>query len=136
MKKNKIKIYHELSSKKLIFIDENDFNKKYHSLKKYCPKAHKYLMFDILSKYNFNEQEGKHIEKLPTSKEFKAVYGQIKLVYTRKNDVVTIENIEPAKFLIDGYRSELDSYKGLPYRDKKDKFKIDLIAKMKVSDER
>lgn len=45
-----------------------------------------------------------------------------------------MENIEPSQFLLDGYMSSLDTYKGICYRDNKDKFKIDLIMQMKRKD--
>lgn len=121
----------KIETEKIIYIDENDFIKKYRSLKKYCPKAHKYLMFNILSKHHFDKQNGKHIQELPASKEFKAVYGPIKLIYSCQNDVIAIENIEPSSFLLDGYRRDLETYKGVPYRNAKDKFKITLVMKRK-----
>lgn len=42
-----------------------------------------------------------------------------------------MKNIEPSQFLIDGYMSSLEIYKGICYRNKKDKFKIDLFISMK-----
>ena len=35
------------------------------------------------------------------------------------------------QFLLDGYKSELRTYKSIYYRDEKDKFKIDLMLKIK-----
>lgn len=42
-----------------------------------------------------------------------------------------MESIEPSQFFLDGYMSSLDTYKGIYYRNKKDKFKIDLVMQMK-----
>lgn len=121
----------KISNRKLTYIDENDFVKKYRSLRKYCPKTHKYLCFEVLNKYNFCKEDGVYKQELPTTDEFKAVYGQIRLVYSVKGETVVIENIEPSTFFIDGYRKDLETYKGMPYRNDKDKFKIDLVMAMK-----
>lgn len=105
----------------------NQFNKKLRALKKYCPQAYKYLLFE----HQKEIKDGIYEEELPTSKEFRFIYGQIKLIYSVKNGVITMENIEPSQFLIDGYMSSLEIYKGICYRNKKDKFKIDLFISMK-----
>ena len=74
---------------------------------------------------------GVYFEELYTSKEFEQVYGKIKLIYSVVNRLVIIEDIEPSQFLLDGYIYELDTYKGMPYRNERDKFKIDLMIRRK-----
>lgn len=106
---------------RLLYIDENDFNKKLRSLKTYCPIAYKQLIFKVK-------------KELKASKEFKFVYGTIELVYRVYKGEIIMQNIEPSQFLLDGYMSSLDTYKGICYRDNKDKFKIDLIIQMKRKD--
>lgn len=113
------------------YIDENDFNKKFRSLRKYCPKAHKYLIFEILNKHKFDFNDGVHELELPTSKEFKSVYGQIELIYSTADSTIILEDIKPSNFLLAGHKKDLDVYKGMPYRNSKDKFKINLIMTMK-----
>lgn len=117
--------------KNVMYLDENDFIRKFRSLKKYCPKTHKYLMFEILNKQQFDFNEGIHKIDLPTSNEFKDIYGQIELIYSTVNNTVILENLEPSNFFLAGYRKDLDTYKGMPYRDSRDKFKINLVMKMK-----
>ena len=117
--------------RKIVFVDENDFNKKYRSLRKYCPKSFKYLCFEILKRDNFEQEDGKYLQNIPTFNEFKAVYGQIKLSYSVKNEVVILENLEPSQFFIDGYKRELDTHKGMPFRNSQDKFKINMVMAMK-----
>lgn len=114
-----------------LYLDENDFNKKKRSLKKYCPIAYKELLFRTRCEI-VNTKDGTYTRALKTSSEFKFIYGQIELVYSVKNGIVTILDIQPSQFLIDGYTSELKTYKGIFYRDKRDMFKIDLFMSMKV----
>ena len=117
--------------RQIIFKNENEFKKKLRALKRYCPKAHKYLYFDILSKDLFEKKKGSYEIELPTSKEFRLIYGQIKLIYSIQNRKIIIEDLEPRGFLLDGYKFELESYKGIFYRNEQDMFKINLIMKMK-----
>lgn len=121
-----------LSNNKFLFIDENDFYKKYKSLKKYCPKAFKYLCFNFFKNVSKNKYEdGKYVENVPTSLEFKKLYGQIQLLYSIKNGSIIIENLNPSDFFLDGHNRDLDVYLGMPYRNERDKFKIQMIMKLK-----
>lgn len=113
------------------YLDENDFIKKMRSLKTYCPMAYKDLIFNTNKKELRNFPDGKHFLNLYTYEEFKFVYGQIQLVFSVKNGCVIIEDIKPQQFLMDGYYNLLDIYKGVPYRNNRDKFKIDLFRRMK-----
>ena len=110
--------------------NENDFTKKLRSLKTYCPIAYKELIFEVKKELASSMKDGKYERNLKTSNDFRFIYGQIKLIYSVNNGVITMENIEPSQFLLDGYMSSLDIYKGICYRDKKDKFKIDLFISM------
>lgn len=111
------------------FRDENDFIKKSRSLKKYCPRAYKDLVFNLDREELSTLPNGVYSKELYTSKEFELVYGKIKLVYSVVNRLVIMEDIEPSQFLLDGYVYELDTYRGMPYRNKRDKFKIDLMIR-------
>lgn len=115
-----------------MFNIDNGFNKKIRSLKKYCPSAYKYMIFELKNKkYFLNLNDGIHFINLPTSDEFRFVYGQIKLKVNVLNGNIIYEDIEPSQFFIDGYVSDLDIYKSMYYRNSKDKFKIDLMLEMK-----
>lgn len=113
------------------FIDENDFIKKYRSLRVYCPRAFKHLCFEIMNKYKYSKELGKHEIDLPTDEKFKMVYGQIKLIYSTTEKGIILENIVPSEILLDGYTYYLDTYRGVPYRNEKDKFKIDMMIGMR-----
>lgn len=115
-----------------LFTDENDFRKKLRSLKTYCPLAYKDFVFNFKKKIILNNIDGVFKMELKTTKNFKFIYGQIELVYSIKNNKIILENIEPAQFLLDGYISSLGTYKGICFRDKKDKFKIDLFQTMYI----
>lgn len=119
------------NSKTVNFVDENDFIKKYRSLRMYCPRAFKYLCFEIMNKHKYSKEIGKHEIELPTEEKFKLVYGQIKLIYSTTEKAIVLENIVPSEFLEDGYIYYLDTYRGIPYRNEKDKFKIDFLVGMR-----
>lgn len=118
-------------SNNFYYLDENDFIKKLKSLKTYCPKAYKDFIFNIGMKELHHLKNGRYYKNLFTSKSFKFVYGQIQLVFAVKDDNVVIEDLLPHQFFLDGYFNRLDTYKGMPYRDKRDKFKIDLFNAIK-----
>lgn len=115
---------------RIMFVDENDFIRKYRALRLYCPRVFKYLVFEIMNKHNFSNKEGKFEIELPTDEKFKIVYGQIKLVYSRTAKAVVLEDIQPSEILKDGYRCILNTYRGVPYRNEKDKFKIDMAMNL------
>lgn len=119
---------------KCICKDEIDFKKKLRSLKKYCPIAYKYFLFDF--KNICEVENGCYEHTLPTSKEIKAIYGEIKVKYIIDNNSLTLLDIEPAQFLLDGYITDLKVYEGVPYRNEQDKFKIKLFNLMKGMCER
>lgn len=123
--------YNNNFNKNYNFYTNNEFNKKLRALKKYCPRAYKYLIFNIKNKNKFEKNEGNYEINLPTSSEFKFLYGQIKLKYYVKNKVPIFTDLEPAQFFLDGYKFDLHTYKRIYYRNDKDKFKIDLMLSMK-----
>lgn len=119
------------NSVKFLYLDENDFKKKLRSLKTYCPIAYKQLIFRVKKELLIDIEDGTYFKDLKASQEFKFIYGQIKLVYSVRKGIIIMESIEPSQFFLDGYMSSLDTYKGIYYRNKKDKFKIDLVMQMK-----
>ena len=112
----------------IVYIDENEFKKRERVLKKYLMGAYKYWIFEAIPKLQKeNKIDGKDELELPVDKLFKKVYGDVKVLFSVKNDVVILEDIEPSMVLLDMFRRELPSYKGVPYRNEKDKFKIELM---------
>lgn len=113
------------------YLDENDFTKKMRSLKKYCMRSYKDLIFNTQLKDFYSLEDGVYIKNLYTSEEFKFVYGQIQLIYSVNKGHVVIEDLLPREILLDGCINLLGVYKGVPYRDDRDKFKIDLFMCMR-----
>ncbi len=124
----------EEDDKLVTFLDYNDFVKKYRSLKLYCPKSYKYVCFHLLKNLKVKDA-GKHIASIPTDLIFSLVYGEVQLIYSVVNGRIVIEDLFPSDFLLEGYTRVLDTYKGIPYRNAKDKFRINLILKRKELEE-
>lgn len=120
-----------MRTRKIMFANENDFKKKLRALKTYCMITYKYLMFELVDKDLFEFKDGTYSYDLPTSNEFKFIYGQIRLIYTIKKNRIILDDLAPSTFFIDGYNTLLRTYRGIFYRDDRDKFKIDLINEIK-----
>lgn len=114
----------------ITYLDENIFRQKERVLKKYMMGAYKYWIFEAVPKLQKeNKIDGKYELELPVSEVFKKVYGKVKVLFTVKNDVVILEDIVPNEILTAMHMKELPSYKGVPYRNEKDKFKIEFLVK-------
>lgn len=112
----------------ITYIDENTFKKKERVLRKYIMVAYKYWIFEVVPKLQKeNKKDGQYELELPVDKLFEKVYGKLKVLFSVKNDVVILEDIVPNEILIDMFNRELPTYKGVPYRNEKDKFKIELL---------
>lgn len=112
----------------ITYLNENEFQKKLRAVKSYNMMAYKYWIFEAIPKLQKeNKIEGKYELELPFSKLFEKVYGKVKILFSVRKDVVILEDIIPGEILIDMHRKELPTYKGVPYRNEKDKFKINLM---------
>lgn len=112
----------------ITYIDENNFRRKERALRKYIMVAYKYWIFEVVPKLQKeNKKDGKYELELPVDKLFEKVYGKLKVLFSVKNDVVILEDIVPNEILTDMFNKELPTYKGVPYRNEKDKFKIELL---------
>lgn len=88
------KVYQDNFNNSLSNNSDNEFTKKLRALKKYCPQAYKFVIFRFKDTY-LNVENGEYSINLPTSKEFKFVYGQIKLIYRVKNKGIKFIDLEP-----------------------------------------
>ena len=114
---------------KILFRDYVDYTKKKRAIDKYLGKSFRYLvLYAIPELKKPNKKDGLYSIDLQADDIFNKVYGDLKLVYSVENDVAIIEDIEPNQILLDGYFQELSTYKGVPYRDEKDLFKIRFIT--------
>ncbi len=125
--------------------NENEFNKKESSVKKYNMLAYKKLIFEYYESLKNGELLGKLVStnskentktyelKLPTDDIFAKVHGEMVLHYTVYEDksVILLETITPEELLMEGHKSELSTYKGVMISKKtadKDMFKINLLS--------
>lgn len=120
-----------ISDRRIMYIDEIDFTKKYKGLRRICPKTFKYLCFDFFKNDLFKKENGHYVDDLPTTEAFKKIYGQIQIIYTIQNNCIVIEDLKPHEILIANYMSEMKIYKGVPYNTERDKFKIEIVERMK-----
>jgi len=128
----------------LDYVNENEFKKLERALKKYNMLAFKKLNFEFYPALRNGKFLGELISsdkksgtetyelRLPSDKMFTQIHGEVKLIYTahEKEGVVMLEEITPAKILLEGHMSELTTYKGIMISKKnasKDMFKIDLL---------
>ena len=63
---------------------------------------------------------------------FKKVHGTVTLIYSvdKKDNLVILEKLTPEDILMEGHRTELSTYKGIPIskaHSDKDIFKINLL---------
>lgn len=126
------------------YINENEFKVKERTIRKYNMLAYKELIFDYYPKLkngiflgtNIETNESEHTLsyelKIPTDKLFEKVHGEMRLHYIVYQDkgIILLTNITPDSILDEGYRIELDTYKGVMIsksNPKKDIFKIELL---------
>lgn len=135
----------------ITYSDEEKYKKLERSLRKYNMKAYKKLLFEYYPSIENGNYVGELIKednhifvyelKLPTDSIFSKVYGHFKLIYSVNKDEKTIifETIEPENILLEGYKDELTTYKGIlvskEHRDK-DIFRIKLLSMIRNDNER
>lgn len=126
------------------YINENEFKVKERTIRKYNMLAYKELIFNYYPKLkngiflgtiietNEDEHTLSYELKIPTDKLFEKVHGEMRLHYTVYQDkgIILLTNITPDSILDEGYRIELNTYKGVMIsksNPKKDMFKIELL---------
>lgn len=112
----------------ITYINENEFKKKERVLKKYIMGAYKYWIFEVIPILQREHKvDGQYELELPVDKLFEKVYGKLKILFSVKKDVVILEDIVPSEILTAMFMKELPTYYGVPYRNERDKFKINLL---------
>lgn len=115
----------------ITYLDYNEYKKRERGLKRYFKKAYKYLVFEAVVKLKEpGKIDGIYQVDLPTEELFEKTYGKIILKFSVKNDIAIIEDIEPSNLILQCYMKDLPVYKGIPYVDEKDLFRIKLNEKM------
>lgn len=112
----------------ITYLDEAECRKLVRGLKQINMLAYKQFIFKQLE---FDKEIGKHELILNTDKNFKLIHGDIKIIYSTYNNVICIENIEPSNVLMEYHNKNKNTYKGIPFVDNKDVFKINLLREMR-----
>lgn len=113
---------------KITYLNENEYRKLLKGLKEINKLAYKQIVF---KNFEFDKTPGQHEAILKTNETFKKVHGDIKLIYSIVKDTIIIENLEPSNVLIEYHNKKKNTYKGIPFVDDKDVFKINLLREMK-----
>ena len=121
----------QVKRKPITYLDENEFNKQMKSLRMYFMGQYKYLIFNFLKSGIFRKENGMHIETLKADRTFELVYGKLELHYEVQDMAIILYKIEPQQFLNEGHKKILETYKGVPYFQEKDKKKIELVLRLK-----
>lgn len=114
---------------KVFYEDTKELKNLLRSLRLYNKIAYKQVVFrDRLEELEFEKlSDGTYKAELKTDSLFKKVYGSCEVYMEVGRKSIKIIRIEPYDLLMAGYRKILDTYKGIPYRDKKDLFKIRMM---------
>lgn len=116
------------SSVKLKYLNNdhfNEINKLLRSMRKYCMRAYKQLIFDFNKLTPINKRE--YRLDLITDKIFELVYGPIFLIVEFEQEEIVINRVEPYDFFKNGHAIELQTYKGIPVANKKAREKIKIL---------
>lgn len=117
--------------KAIVYLDQNDFNKKHRVLRRYFMRSYKYITFKLIpTLQKEHKQDGRYEVEIPVEELFKKVYGPMKVLFSVKNDVAILEDIEPSEFLMKCFERNLPIYKGVPYYRKKDLEKIKIAERL------
>lgn len=109
-------------------VNKNEFIQQLRAIRKYFSRAYKQFIFEILEEMKRQTKEdGYYSTTLDVDEIFNKVYGQLQVNYIVKDRVVYIERFEPVEILYDMHFKLLPTYKGIPYRNEKDLFKIKLL---------
>lgn len=113
----------------VFYEDTKELKNLLRSLRLYNKVAYKQVVFrDRLEELEFTKlSDGTYKAELKTDSLFKKVYGSCEVYMEIGKKSIKIIRIEPYDLLMAGYRKILDTYKGIPYRDKKDLFKIRMM---------
>ena len=127
------------------YLNENEYRKKEHAIKKYKKLVYKKLLFNFYREFregNFLGVEVSHSEKdnsykyelkIPTDSMFNKVHGDIILHYTvyKNENIIMLDDLTTNdNILTEGHQEELTTYKGVMISKsnaEKDIFKINLL---------
>ncbi len=108
-------------------INENEFIQQLRAIRKYFTKSYKQFIFEVVPEIK-KQTDGYYSTTLDIDNIFNKVYGQLQINYFVKDNIAYIETFQPKDILHDMYLMLLPTYKGIPYRNDRDLFKIKLLT--------
>lgn len=122
-----------MNFKHIFYEDTKELKCLMRSLRTYNKRAYKQIIFkERFEELNFvNYKDDLYTAELLTDELFEKVYGKCKVICEIRNNQAKVIRIEPQELLMAGFNRILETYKGCPYRNEQDLFKIKLIGGMK-----
>lgn len=122
-----------MNFKHIFYEDTKELKCLMRSLRTYNKRAYKQLIFkERFEELNFvNYKDDLYTAELLTDELFEKVYGKCKVICEIRNNQAKVIRIEPQELLMAGFNRILETYKGCPYRNEQDLFKIKLIGGIK-----
>ena len=119
--------------KHIFFDDTKELKNLMRSLRTYNKRAYKQLIFkERFEELNFiNYKDDLYTAELLTDEAFKKVYGVCKVIVLIRNEQAKVIGIEPKEIFSERYKRLLNTYKGVPYRNEQDLFKIKIVGGVK-----
>lgn len=111
----------------ITFVDYNEYIKCERALKAYLVRAYKQLVFKTTKELRKPREDGDYEIELYTDENFKKVYGSLKISFYVQNRVVVIKELTPKEILLNMYSVIPYTYKGVPYTNRRELFKIKMI---------
>ena len=122
-----------MNFKHIFYEDTKELKCLMRSLRTYNKRAYKQIIFkERFEELNFvNYKDDLYTAELLTDELFEKVYGKCKVICEIRNNQAKVIRIEPQELLMAGFNRILETYKGCPYRNEQDLFKIKLIGGIK-----
>lgn len=123
----------DMNFKHIFYDDTKELKNLMRSMRTYNKRAYKQLIFkERFEELTFNEYENNlYVAELLTDELFEKVYGKCKVICEIRNNQAKVLWLEPKELLKAGFNRILDTYKGVPYRNEQDLFKIKVVGGMK-----
>ena len=124
--------------KHIFYNDTKELKNLMRSLRTYNKRAYKQLIFkERFEELTFKQyKEHLYVAELLTDELFEKVYGKCKVIAEIRNEQAKVLWIEPQDLLLAGFNRILETYKGVPYRNEQDLFKIKVVGGIKNGNKR
>lgn len=124
----------DMNFKHIFYDDTKELKNLMRSMRTYNKRAYKQLIFKELIFKQY--KENLYVAELLTDELFEKVYGKCKVIAEIRNEQAKVLWLEPKELLAAGFNRILDTYKGVPYRNEQDLFKIKVVGGIKNGNKR